>query len=73
MISRMVTSGLVNKIKEKNDKRVTRIFLTEKGKDAFIQVKNVWELLEFQTVDGLSEEEKMNLKKLLKKVLINFP
>jgi len=72
MINRMVTSGLVTKVKDSHDMHVSRIFLTEKGKKALKKVEEVWHLLEEQTLEGLSTEEQILLRRLLQDVLRNF-
>ncbi len=72
MIDRMAANKLVSKVKDKHDMRVSRIFLTEKGKEALVHVKQVWETLEIQSLKGLSDEEKEILKKLLRRVFFNF-
>lgn len=72
MITRMVTNGLVTKVKDSYDMRVSRIFLTEKGKKAMKKVEEVWYTLEEQTLEGLSTEEQIILRRLLQDVLKNF-
>ncbi len=72
MISRMEAHGLIKKIKDRHDMRVSRIFLTGKGKEAMQKVEEVWFALENQTVLGFSPEEVILLKRLLKDVLFNF-
>jgi DNA-binding MarR family transcriptional regulator len=72
MINRMVANDLVKKIRDENDARVSRIFLTTKGKDAVIKLREVWQFLEGQTINGLMKDEIRLLKDLLKKVLANF-
>ena len=72
MINRMECNGLISKTKDDCDMRVSRIFLTEKGKEVIEQVNNVWKELEQQTINGLSVEERIILKRLLQHVLRNF-
>jgi len=72
MINRMVSSGLVTKIKDSHDMRVSRIYLTEKGKNTLKKVEEVWYSLEEQTLEGLSTEEQILLRRLLQDVLKNF-
>lgn len=72
MINRMVANDLVKKVRDENDARVSRIFLTEKGSEAVVHLKEVWLILEDQTKEGFTEEEIEVLKKLLRKVLTNF-
>ncbi len=71
-INRMVASGLITKVKDEKDARVSRIFLTEKGKDVLVQVRQIWRTLEVQTIEGLSEEENNMLKQLLQRLLSNL-
>ena len=72
MINRMVAHDLVKKIRDEKDARVSRIFLTDKGKEAIVHLMEVWQILEHQTIEGLTLDEINILKTLLKKVLTNF-
>ncbi|HKI90523.1 MAG TPA: MarR family transcriptional regulator [Draconibacterium sp.] len=72
MLNRMVSNGLITKVKDNLDMRVSRIFLKEKGKEAMKKVEEVWYSLEEQTVEGFSTEEQILLKRLLQDVLKNF-
>ncbi len=65
-------NGLVTKVKDSHDMRVSRIFLTEKGKEALKKVEEVGYSLEEQTLKGLSTEEQIILRRLLQDVLKNF-
>lgn len=71
-INRMVANDLIKKMKDEKDARVLRIFLTDKGKEVVVQVKQIWKTLEIQTIDGLTEEEMQVLKKLLQRLLSNL-
>lgn len=71
-INRMVAKDLIKKVKDENDARVSRIFLTDKGKEVVIEVRKIWRTLEMQTIEGLTEEEKLVLKSLLNRLLSNL-
>jgi len=71
-INRMVSNGLIDKVKDENDNRVSRIFLTEKGKEVVVEVRQIWRTLEVQMNEGLSEEEKQVLRKLLNHLISNL-
>lgn len=71
-INRMVSSGLITKVKDEKDARVSRIFLTEKGKEVLVEVRKIWRTLEDQTIEGLSEEEKQLMKQILQRLLSNL-
>ncbi len=72
MIDRMAANEFVSKEKDANDKRISRVFLTAKGKEALKQVAKVWRAMEEQTTSGLTNEEVGTLIILLKKVLLNI-
>ena len=57
MIDRMEANGLINKVKDDNDMRVSRIFLTGKGRNALKEVASVWKALEIQTLSGISHQD----------------
>lgn len=71
-INRMVANDLLKKVKDKDDARVLRIFLTEKGKAVMTEVGKIWRALEVQTIEGLTEDEKLLLKSLLNRLLSNL-
>ena len=72
MINRMECNGLITKAKDDCDMRVSRIFITDKGKEIIQHVDSVRKELEKLTIDGLSMEERIILKRLLQHVLGNF-
>ena len=72
MIDRMVAVGLVEKIKGTIDKRTARVYLTDKGKQAFANVADVWNTIEDKSTKGLSVIEKFMLKRLLNTVSKNL-
>lgn len=52
-----------------DDARSTRIFLTQKGRDAKVQVEDVWSVLEEETLFGLTDTERLLLIQLLRKLM----
>lgn len=72
MVNRMECNGLVARLKDDNDMRVSRIFLTDRGKEAIQQVRDVWREMEQLTIKGLETEERILLRRLLQHVLSNF-
>jgi len=72
MVDRMVATGYLEKIKGTIDKRRARIFITDKGREAFNVVADAWNEVENQTTKGLSVIEKFMLKRLLDRVLTNL-
>lgn len=72
MINRMEAANYVRRETDMEDKRITRIMITEKGKEAFIKVEEVRKELEREALQSLTEEEKKELKRLLLKIKGNL-
>jgi DNA-binding MarR family transcriptional regulator len=72
MVDRMETAGLIKKDKDKPDKRTSRIFLTEKGKDHTKELSKIWQDLEIQILNGFSKEEIIIAKTILGKLINNL-
>ncbi|MBV8255538.1 MAG: winged helix-turn-helix transcriptional regulator [Chitinophaga sp.] len=72
MIERMVNAGMITKKKDAADKRISRVFITKKGKAAHQQVTETWRKMESITAKGLSPIEQAQLITLLEKVRDNL-
>lgn len=72
MLDRMENTGLIKRVKEKADRRVFRIYLTDAGREVFKKVEDAWVTIEEQTTKGLSIIEKFMLKRLLNQVQSNL-
>lgn len=71
-IKRLEKSGFVSKKADKNDARITYIFLTEKGKRVPEHIKQKLDSQENIITKGMSEDEIMLLSKLLDKIVENY-
>lgn len=65
MLDRMVESGLVERRKDPDDQRVSRIYLTTKGIALQEPVAGVWQKFEDQATADFTLEEKILLRRLL--------
>jgi DNA-binding MarR family transcriptional regulator len=72
MIDRMVATGMIIKEKDAADKRTSRIYITDKGTDAYKQIVRIWKTMESVATTGLSEQQQTQLADLLKQVLNNL-
>ncbi|MCF6405135.1 MarR family winged helix-turn-helix transcriptional regulator [Chitinophaga filiformis] len=72
MIDRMVATGMITKEKDAQDKRTSRIYITDKGKATYKQVAKIWRSMESIAIQGLSEQQQTQLTELLKHVLNNL-
>lgn len=72
MVSRMEKAGLIRKDKDKIDKRSSRIFLTNKGKEQLTELSRIWEDIEKQLLKGFSKEKIHTAKTVLKELTNNL-
>ena len=72
MVSRMEKLGLVKKVEDEKDRRKTRVFLTEKGREKYNAIINVNNELDDMCFEGFSDEQKLLTKMLLKKIIENI-
>ena len=72
MIRRMEKAGLVTKHADELDHRVTRIYLTPKGRELQPVIEDTWEQLEHETLADFTVEEQYILRRLLHKLKENL-
>lgn len=72
LLSKMEAKNYIIRKKSKDDKRINEVFLTDEGKSIFMKsfpvIKSLMNVME----KDISEEEKQQLIKILKKVQSNF-
>jgi DNA-binding MarR family transcriptional regulator len=71
-LQRLEQAGVVERRQDAEDARVSRVYLTPKGRALKEQVKTIWDNLEALTVQGLSEVEKVLMRRLLEQVNNNL-
>lgn len=64
-LRKMEDMGYVGRKQDENDQRVTRIFLTEKGKNCITDMKDVLENMEDVLYKNILPEEKLLFRRLL--------
>jgi DNA-binding MarR family transcriptional regulator len=72
MLQRMEHAGLIERRPDPEDARISRVYLTERGRALERPVLEVWKQLEAQTVAGLSATEQALLRRLLMQVSANL-
>lgn len=72
MLDRLVKTGLVQRVQDSGDQRVSRVYLTEKGRELLEPIEQVWEELEQISFANLSLEERLLLRRLLLQVHENL-
>jgi DNA-binding MarR family transcriptional regulator len=65
MVQRMEASGLLERRPDINDGRVSRVYLTDKGRALEQPVRSIWDQLETTLTQGLSEVEMALMTRIL--------
>ena len=68
MLKRLEKSGIIFKRQDTKDQRISRVYLTEEGKDKSKKTKKAIKGLSEECFDGFTLEEKEEFKKLLTKM-----
>jgi MarR family transcriptional regulator, organic hydroperoxide resistance regulator len=69
MADRMAAAGLLTRRRDKDDKRLVHLFLTDKGRALHLPVEAARKAIEKKVTAGLSETERRALMRALEKVL----
>ena len=72
LVDRLYITGFVKRVFEPSDRRIIRIILTGKGKKAVKEVKEKRKLVIKDVFSHLSESERQQYLKILKKVVNNL-
>jgi MarR family transcriptional regulator, organic hydroperoxide resistance regulator len=72
VVQRMERSGLVERRADPQDARVSRVYLTARGRELVEPARQLWLDLEQQLTQGLSEAERLLLHRLLASVATNL-
>lgn len=68
-VKQLEVHGLVERRADEKDGRVSRVFLTEKGKKAQVDRLRQYDAFSEDLFDALTEEEQLELKKLIQKLV----
>ncbi|MFJ5717423.1 MarR family winged helix-turn-helix transcriptional regulator [Neobacillus sp. NPDC093127] len=72
MVKALEKYGLIYRQRDALDARVNRVYLTPKGQDIKEPIEKVWRKQQDKLLDGMSSEELLLLKKLLRKMAENL-
>lgn len=72
MLNRMEKSGLVERKQDSNDQRMLRVYLTEKGRKVWLEVREVMKVIEDDCFSNFTVEEKILLRRFLMQIRYNL-
>jgi DNA-binding MarR family transcriptional regulator len=68
----MERSGFLERRSDPDDQRVSRVYLTDAGRDIRAAVERIWTELEQVTFEGFSDEERETLETYLERIHRNL-
>ena len=71
-VQRMERAGLLIRQDDENDTRVSRVYLTEKGRALYAPALSMWHDLEARMLQGMTEVEQALLRRLLQQMVSNL-
>ncbi len=71
-IDRMSQAGWITRQTDPDDRRVSRIYLTEAGREICASANQIWQQVEAETFANLTLEERVLLRRLLLQVYENI-
>ncbi len=72
MVKRMEKKGFIITKPDSNDMRMSRVYLTDKGRNVKEEVGEIWQVLEEEVFGGFTLEEKVLLKRFLNQIRSNI-
>lgn len=72
MVQRMEKEGLLIRRQDAEDARISRVYLTEKGRSLGEPVLHIWKDLDACLVQGMSQAEQLLFRRLLVQAAANF-
>jgi len=68
MLQSMEKAGVVTRRADEQDQRVTRVYLTQAGRVREAELRRVWAEYLNETVGSLSEDERIQLERLIRRL-----
>jgi DNA-binding MarR family transcriptional regulator len=71
-VQRMEHAGLLIRQADEQDSRVSRVYLTEKGRTLYAPALKIWQDVEARMLHGMTEIEQALLRRLLQQMVSNL-
>lgn len=68
MVKRLEKTGFIEKREDEHDKRISRLYLTLKGRKVCVNVKEAMDDINMKEFSVLTEDEKVTFRKLAQKI-----
>ncbi|MDQ0271408.1 MarR family winged helix-turn-helix transcriptional regulator [Cytobacillus purgationiresistens] len=72
MVKKLEGRGILTRKRDKSDGRISRVYITEKGRALYEPVVNIWMNQTQLLLEGISTEERIKLKAQMEKMYDNL-
>ena len=72
MVKKLENYGLVERRRDKSDARISRVYLTDQGREIQNPISEVWNKQEEKLLQGIQEEEIVLVRSILQKMIHNL-
>lgn len=72
MLNRMEKSGFIRRSRDSNDRRVLKVYLTDKGRDVSRKIHDIVDSMSLECFDNFTQEEKILLRRLFMQMRDNL-
>jgi MarR family transcriptional regulator, organic hydroperoxide resistance regulator len=72
LLNRMEQAGLIRRVRDLADTRISKVFVTELGNTKLSQAKEIFEKMDEITFAGFSQNEKVAIKRFLERIHQNL-
>lgn len=72
MLHRMESAALIERVRDAQDARFTRVYLTPHGRDTLLQAQELGDKIEQAAIAGFTNEEQQVLKGFLERIHANL-
>ena len=72
MMNALVKSGLVKRMQDEQDRRIVRAFISEEGKQAFVDISPMLKATSDKALDNVSEDDFVATQRVLKGIISNL-
>ncbi|KOS68665.1 MarR family transcriptional regulator [Lysinibacillus contaminans] len=72
MVKKLEDYGLVQRSRDKHDARISRVYLTERGREIQAPVSEIWNKQQEKLLQGIQQDELFLVRRILQQMLQNL-
>lgn len=72
MVNKLEDYGLVQRSRDKNDARISRVYLTDRGREIQAPVSSIWNKQGEKLLQGIQQDELVLVRRILQQMIHNL-